>query len=184
MRLFSLLSLGVFMSLAAFGANSVHEFTMKSIDGNESSLAAYRGKVMLIVNVASKCGYTRQYSGLEALYQKYKGQGLVIVGVPANNFGGQEPGSDAEIQQFCSRTYGVSFPMLSKVSVKGDDQTPLYAFLTDKNEHPETGGDVRWNFTKFLVDGNGKVIGRFESKVEPDSAELVQAVEKALASGK
>jgi glutathione peroxidase len=172
------------MSLAAFGANSVHEFTMKSIDGNESSLAAYRGKVMLIVNVASKCGYTRQYSGLEALYQKYKGQGLVIVGVPANNFGGQEPGSDAEIQQFCSRTYGVSFPMLSKVSVKGDDQSPLYAFLTDKNEHPETGGDVRWNFTKFLVDGNGKVIGRFESKVEPDSAELVQAVEKALASAK
>jgi glutathione peroxidase len=184
MRLFGLLSLGVFMSLAAFAANTVHDFKMKSIDGKESSLAAHRGKVMLIVNVASKCGYTRQYSGLEALYQKYKGQGLVIVGVPANNFGGQEPGSDTEIQQFCSRTYGVSFPMLSKVSVKGDDQTPLYAFLTDKNKHPETGGDVRWNFTKFLVDGNGKVIGRFESKVEPDSVELVQAVEKALASAK
>jgi glutathione peroxidase len=126
------------------------------------------------VNVASKCGYTPQYTGLQSLYDKYKDRGLVVLGVPANNFGGQEPGTDEEIKTFCSRTYNVSFPMMSKVSVKGSDMNPLYGYLT------QTGGDVKWNFTKFLVGKDGKVIQRFESKVAPDSAELTGAIEQAL----
>lgn len=159
-----------------FAASNVHEFTLKTIDGQPAPLSQYKGKVMLLVNVASKCGYTPQYTGLESLYQKYKDRGLVIVGVPANNFGGQEPGTDAEIKTFCTRTYNVTFPMLSKVSVKGEDKTPLYQYLTSEN-----GGEVKWNFTKFLVGKDGKVIGRFESKVTPESPEMTQAVEKALA---
>jgi glutathione peroxidase len=155
-------------------AASVHDFTMNSIDGKAQPLAAFKGKAVLIVNVASQCGYTPQYKGLEALYQKYKGQGLVIVGVPANNFGAQEPGSDAEIKTFCERNYKVTFPMMSKVSVKGSDMTPLYAMLT------KTGGDVKWNFTKFLVGKDGQVVKRFESGVDPESPELMKAVEEAL----
>ena len=130
--------------------------------------------MLLIVNVASKCGYTPQYAGLQSLYEKYRDQGLVVVGVPANNFGGQEPGSDADIKTFCTRNYNVSFPMMSKVSVKGADQTPLYQYLT------EGSGDVKWNFTKFLVGKDGKVLTRFDSKVAPDSPELTSAVEQAL----
>ncbi|MCX6590872.1 MAG: glutathione peroxidase [Acidobacteria bacterium] len=155
-------------------AASVHDFTMSSIDGKAQPLAAFKGKAVLIVNVASKCGYTPQYKGLEALYQKYKGQGLVIVGVPANNFGAQEPGSDDEIKTFCERNYKVTFPMMSKVSVKGADITPLYAMLT------KTGGDVKWNFTKFLVGKDGQVLKRFESNVDPESADLIKAVEEAI----
>lgn len=163
------------MSASLFAANSVHDFTLKSIDGAPARLADYKGKVLLIVNVASKCGYTPQYAGLEALYRKYKDQGLVVIGVPANNFGGQEPGTNEEIKEFCTRTYNVTFPMLSKVSVKGADQTPLYGYLTQ-----QTGGDVKWNFTKFLVGKDGKVIGRFEPAVKPESQELTSAIEKAL----
>jgi glutathione peroxidase len=159
-----------------FAASSVHEFTMKSIDGQSTPLASYKGKVMLVVNVASQCGYTPQYSGLQSLYEKYRDRGLVVIGVPANNFGGQEPGTDEEIKSFCTRSYHVTFPMMSKVSVKGADKTPLYQHLTES-----AGGEVRWNFTKFLVDRNGKVIGRFESKVAPESAELTSAIDKALA---
>ena len=163
------------LSCSAFAASSVHEFTLPSIDGAAAPLSAYKGKVVLIVNVASQCGYTPQYAGLEKLYEKYKDQGLVVLGFPANNFGAQEPGTNAEIKTFCSRTYHVTFPMYSKISVAGGDKAPLYKFLTDAN-----GGEVKWNFTKFLVDGDGKVIVRFESEVEPDSAELAGAVEKAL----
>jgi glutathione peroxidase len=163
-------------------ASSVHEFTMNSIDGKPAPLSAYKGKVMLLVNVASKCGYTPQYKGLEALYRRYKDQGLVVIGFPANNFGAQEPGTDEEIKTFCTRNYDVTFPMYSKISVKGDDQAPLYKFLTDKAVNPATGGDVRWNFTKFLVDRSGQVIGRFESRIAPESTELTGAVEKALAA--
>ena len=153
---------------------SVHDFQMKAIDGKEVSLASFKGKPVLFVNVASRCGYTPQYKGLEALYRKYKDRGLVVVGVPANNFGGQEPGTNEEIQQFCTRNYDVTFPIMSKVSVKGSDMTPLYSYLT------QTGGDVKWNFTKFLVGKDGKVIKRFEPNVSPDSAELTTAVEAAL----
>ena len=162
------------MTASLFAASSIYEFNLNSIDGKAAPLAAYRGKVVLIVNVASRCGYTPQYAGLEALYLKYKDQGLVVLGFPANNFGGQEPGTNEEIKQFCTRRYNVTFPMYAKVSVKGDDETPLYQYLT------QTGGDIRWNFTKFLVGRDGKIIQRFESAVKPDAPELTAAVEKAL----
>jgi glutathione peroxidase len=160
------------MSLSA--ASNVHEFTLNSIDGKPSPLAAYKGKVLLMVNVASQCGYTPQYSGLESLYRKYKDKGLVVLGFPANNFGAQEPGTDAEIKQFCSRKYDVTFPMFSKISVKGADAAPLYQFLQEK------GGPVKWNFTKFLVDANGNVLKKFDSGVAPESPELLGAIEQAL----
>lgn len=165
---------------AAFPASSVHDFTMKSIDGSPAPLAAYKGKVLLLVNVASQCGYTPQYAGLQSLYAKYKDQGLVIIGIPANNFGGQEPGTNEEIKAFCSRTYNVTFPIMAKVSVKGSDATPLYQYLTDKNANPAIGGDVKWNFTKFLVGKDGKPVRRFESGVSPDSPEMAAEIEKAL----
>jgi glutathione peroxidase len=162
------------MSAALFAASSIHDFTLPSIDGKPAPLAAYKGKIVLVVNVASFCGYTPQYTALEALYKKYKDRGFVVVGFPANNFGAQEPGTNQEIKTFCTRNYAVTFPMYAKVSVLGSDKTPLYSYLT------QTGGDVKWNFTKFLVGKDGKVITRFESAVKPDSPELVSAVEKAL----
>jgi glutathione peroxidase len=165
----------VMLTSSAFGASSVHEFSLPSIDGAPAPLSAYKGKVALIVNVASQCGYTPQYAGLEKMYEKYKDKGFVVLGFPANNFGAQEPGTNQEIKTFCTRNYNVTFPMYSKISVKGCDKAPLYKFLTDT-----AGGEVKWNFTKFLVDGDGKVISRFESGVEPDSPELAGAVEKAL----
>jgi len=170
--------LGLAMTMTSFGASSVYDFTLNSIDGAATPLSTFKGKVVLLVNVASKCGYTPQYAGLEKLYEKYKDKGFVIVGVPANNFGSQEPGTNEEIKTFCSRTYKVTFPMMSKVSVKGADKTPLYQFLTDPSS--KTGGDIKWNFTKFLIDKNGNVINRFESAVTPESADLVKAVEQAL----
>jgi len=158
---------------------SIFDITMNSIDGKPVALKSFEGKAVLFVNVASQCGYTPQYAGLQSLYLKYKDKGLVIVGVPANNFGAQEPGSNEEIKSFCSRTYNVTFPMMAKVSVKGADKTPLYQYLTDKS-NPKTGGDVQWNFTKFLVGKDGKVRQRFESGVSPDSRELAEAIEAAL----
>jgi glutathione peroxidase len=163
---------------------TIYDFTLNSIDGQPTPLAAYKGKVVLLVNVASRCGYTPQYAALEALYEKYKDRGFVIVGVPANNFGAQEPGTNAEIKTFCSSKYHVTFPMMAKVSVKGNDITPLYQFLTDKTANPKTGGEIGWNFTKFLVDADGKVVDRFDSAVEPDSPQVSAAIEKALASRK
>lgn len=160
------------MSLSA--ASNVHEFTLNSIDGKPAPLSAYKGKVLLMVNVASRCGYTPQYEGLESLYRKYKDRGLVVLGFPANNFGAQEPGSDAEIKQFCTRKYDVTFPMYSKISVKGSDAAPLYQFLQEK------GGPVKWNFTKFLIDASGNVLKKFDSAVTPDSPELLGEIEKAL----
>jgi glutathione peroxidase len=163
------------MTASLFGASSVHEFTLNSIDGKPAPLSAYQGKVVLIVNVASRCGFTPQYAGLEALYEKYKDRGFTILGFPANNFGAQEPGTNEEIKTFCSSRYNVTFPMYSKISVKGDDKAPLYQFLTDA-----AGGEIQWNFTKFLVDKNGKVVARFEPKVTPESPEVAEAIEKAL----
>jgi glutathione peroxidase len=173
--------LGLALGAMAFGASSVYDFTLNSIDGAATPLSSFKGKVVLLVNVAIKCGFTPQYAGLEKLYETYKDKGFVIVGVPANNFGKQEPGSNEEIKTFCSRNYNVTFPMLSKVSVKGEDTTPLYQYLTDKAANPTTGGEIKWNFTKFLVDKKGNVINRFESAVTPEAAELVKAVEAALA---
>jgi glutathione peroxidase len=155
-------------------ADSVHEFTMKSITGDPVNLKSFSGKPVLFVNVASQCGYTPQYKGLEALHRKYKDKGLVVVGVPANNFGAQEPGTDSEIATFCKRTYDVTFPMMSKVDVKGASAAPLYTYL-QKN-----AGDVQWNFTKFLVGKDGKVISKFDSGVSPDDPKFLAAIEKAL----
>jgi glutathione peroxidase len=159
---------------------SIYDFTMRSIDGEQVSLKSYHGKVVLLVNVASKCGFTPQYAGLEALYEKYKDRGLVIVGIPANNFMSQEPGTDEEIKKFCSNKYNVTFPLMSKVSVKGDDKTPLYVFLTGKETDPQFGGDIKWNFTKFLFDRNGNPLARFEPATTPDSPEVTAAIESAL----
>ncbi len=168
---------GVCMAAANEG---VYNFTLKSIDHQPVSLSTYHGKALLLVNVASKCGYTPQYAALEKLYETYKDKGLVIVGIPANNFMSQEPGTDAEIKTFCSNKYNVTFPMMSKVSVKGEDQAPLYAFLTDKSSDPKFGGEIKWNFTKFLFDRNGNPVARFEPAVTPDSPEVIAAVEAAL----
>lgn len=161
-------------------SKSIYDFTMKSIDGDKVSLGGYSGKVVLLVNVASKCGFTPQYAALEALYEKYKDRGLVIVGVPANNFMAQEPGTNEEIKKFCSNKYNVTFPMMAKVSVKGDDKAPLYTFLTDKSTNPQFGGDIKWNFTKFLFDRAGNPVARFEPAVTPDSPEVTAAIESAL----
>ncbi|MDP8243150.1 MAG: glutathione peroxidase [Candidatus Hinthialibacter antarcticus] len=158
---------------------SVHEFTMKDINGKELKLEKFKGKVVLLVNVASKCGYTKQYKPLQELYGKYKEKGLVIVGLPANNFGGQEPGSDKEILEFCTEKFDVSFPMLSKVSVKGDDTHPLVSYL-NKQENPDFKGDINWNFEKYLIGKDGKLLHRFRSKTEPLSEDMTKAIEKAL----
>ena len=166
--------------LVAADAKSIYDFTMNSIEGQPVSLKSYKGKVVLLVNVASKCGFTPQYAGLESLYEKYKDRGFVIIGVPANNFMQQEPGTNEEIKTFCSRKYNVTFPMMSKVSVLGDDKTPLYRYLTDKNSDPKFGGDIKWNFNKFLVDKNGEVVARFEPQVEPTTAEVRKAIEEVL----
>jgi glutathione peroxidase len=159
---------------------SVLDFTLKNIDGKETKLSDYRGKALLLVNVASQCGYTPQYEGLQAIYAKYRDQGLVVIGFPANNFGGQEPGTNEEIKQFCTVKYKVSFPMFAKISVKGADIHPLYKFLTSKETNPEFGGDISWNFNKFLVDRNGKVIARFETREKPEGEKVTQAIENAL----
>jgi glutathione peroxidase len=161
-------------------AASVLEFTMKNIDGKEVPLSAYKGKVLLIVNVASKCGNTPQYSGLEEVYRKYADRGFAILGFPANNFLWQEPGTDEEIKEFCTTKYNVTFDMFSKISVNGSDQHPLYKFLTSKDSNPEFAGDVKWNFQKYLVDRNGKVIGKFAPGLNPLSEELTGAIEAAL----
>src|ERR1700684_1004735 len=159
------------MAGSFFAPAGIYTFTLNSVDGQPAPLANYKGKVVLVVNVASQCGYTPQYSALEATYEKYKDQGFVILGFPANNFGAQEPGTNEEIKTFCTRKYSVTFPMYAKISVKGPDQSPVYAYLT-KETGPGLTGDIKWNFTKFLVDREGKVIQRFEPAVTPDSKEI------------
>lgn len=159
---------------------NVYDFTMRDIDGKEQSLSAYKGQVLLIVNVASKCGFTGQYEGLEKLYSTYTNRGFVVLGFPANDFLWQEPGTEAEIKSFCTLTYGVDFPMFAKISVKGKDIHPLYAFLTSTETNPNFGGAISWNFNKFLIGRNGAIVGRFGSRTKPDDKELVAAVEKAL----
>ena len=173
--------LGMLLVLGALAlGGSIYDYNMKAIGGKSQPLAAFKGQVVLVVNVASQCGYTPQYEGLEKLYDTYRSQGFVIAGFPANNFGEQEPGTDAEIQTFCKSKYGVTFPMFSKISVAGADQAPLYKFLTSAAANPKTAGEIQWNFTKFLIGRNGDVTRRFEPEVEPLSQELVAAVEAAL----
>ncbi|MEN6535351.1 MAG: glutathione peroxidase [Bryobacteraceae bacterium] len=176
----TLFALPILMASTTFGASSIYEFQMNSIDGKPISLSDYQGKVVLIVNVASRCGFTPQYSALENVYRQSKDRGFVILGFPANNFKDQEPGTNEEIKQFCQRKYDVTFPMFAKISVKGTDEAPLYQFLTDKNANPETGGEIPWNFTKFLIGRDGKVLARFAPKTTPDSPEVTEAIQKAL----
>jgi glutathione peroxidase len=159
---------------------NIYTFTVKDIDGAEHSLSEYAGKVLLIVNVASKCGFTPQYKGLQSLYARYKARGFEILGFPSNDFMHQEPGTEADIKSFCSLTYNVTFPMFSKVSVKGKQMNPLYAFLTGKDTNPEFSGKIEWNFNKFLIGRNGKIIGRFDSKTEPTGDRIPREVEAAL----
>ncbi len=178
-RLIILAGLLVVGAVPSVAAPELYNFSLHSIDGEAIPLSIYKGKVILIVNVASRCGYTPQYSALESVYEKYKDQGFVILGFPANNFGAQEPGTNAEIKSFCSTKYNVTFPMFSKISVKGDDKAPLYQFLTEKT-NPSLTGDIKWNFTKFLADRKGHIVARFESAVTPNSPEVVAAIEKLL----
>lgn len=152
---------------------------MNRIDGNEEDLARYRGQVVMIVNVASKCGLTPQYDALEALYAKYEDRGFVVLGFPANDFMGQEPGSDAQIAEFCRSTYGVKFPMFSKITVKGDEMHPLYRELTSQPE--PVGGPVKWNFQKYLVDRSGQPVAKFDPQTKPDAPEVIAKIEELLA---
>jgi glutathione peroxidase len=158
----------------------IYNFALKNIDGKEVSLSQYRGKALLVVNVASQCGYTPQYEGLQKVYAKYKDRGLVVLGFPANNFGAQEPGTDQEIKTFCSTRFNVTFPMFSKISVKGPDKHPLYQYLTDATTDPKFAGEIKWNFNKFLIDKQGNIAARFDSKDAPESETVVAAIEKAL----
>jgi glutathione peroxidase len=175
-----LVAITFFQILTAGAAESIYDIPLKDIDGNSASLKPYQGKVLLIVNVASKCGFTPQYTALEALYQKYKGQGLVVLGFPCNQFHQQEPGTDAEIKQFCTATYNVTFPMFDKLEVNGANRHPLYVLLAGQDS--PFPGDIGWNFTKFLIGRDGKIVNRFASPVKPDSAEVTQAIEAALAA--
>jgi len=165
---------------AAGEAAAIYDFTMKTIDGKEIPLSRYEGKVLLLVNVASECGNTPQYADLEALYRKYRDRGFMILAFPANNFGAQEPGTDEEIKEFCTTTYGVTFDLFSKISVKGDDRHPLYRFITSEESNPGFGGEVKWNFQKYLVSRAGKIVGKFQPKLNPQSEELTKAIEAAL----
>jgi glutathione peroxidase len=161
---------------------SIYDFSMKTIDGASKSLADYRGNVLLIVNVASKCGFTPQYDGLEKLHEAYSSKGLVVLGFPANEFGAQEPGSNAEIKTFCTTRFGVKFDMFAKVKVKGPGIDPLFDYLTSKETDRAFAGEIGWNFTKFLVGKGGEILARFEPKIEPTNPEVRSAIEKALAS--
>ncbi|HEY3781667.1 MAG TPA: glutathione peroxidase [Fimbriimonadaceae bacterium] len=165
-------------SSPATTANTVYDFSMKNIDGKDVPLSKFKGKVLLIVNVASKCGNTPQYAGLEALYKAKKSEGFAILGFPANQFGAQEPGTNAEIKEFCKATYQVNFPMFSKIVVKGEGIDPLYTWLIANAPYHD---DIEWNFGKFLVGRDGKVIARFNPKVKPDDPQITEALDKALA---
>ena len=181
MKILILLAVGlIFQVITAGAAGSIYDIPLKDIDGKNTSLKPYQGKVMLIVNVASKCGFTPQYTALEALHQKYAAQGLVVCGFPCNQFGGQEPGTDAEIKEFCTSKYSVTFPMFDKLEVNGANRHPLYVALAGKDS--PFPGNIKWNFTKFLIGRDGKILNRFDSKVKPDSAEVTKAIEAALAA--
>ncbi len=157
-----------------------YQLAMNDIDGKEVRFAQYRDKVVMVVNVASKCGFTYQYEGLEKLYLKYKDKGFIILGFPSNDFLGQEPGSNEEIKNFCTLTYGVTFPMFSKIKVKGKDAAPLYQKLTDKKTNPKFGGAITWNFNKFLISRKGEIINRFDTKIKPEDPAIAAAIEAAL----
>ncbi len=165
---------------SATDEKSIYDFKLKSITGEEVELSEYKGKTILIVNVASRCGYTKQYADMQAAYEKYKDRGFVILGVPCNQFGAQEPGTEEQIVEFCKTNYGVQFPMFSKIEVKGENADPLYKYLTALKTEPKEAGDVSWNFEKFLINAEGKVIGRYKSAVSPTGKEMVEILEDLL----
>ncbi len=173
----------LFLNMLFFAApkneipKSIYDFKVEGLTGNTINMADYKGKKILIVNTASECGYTPQYADLQKLSEKYKGK-LVIVGFPANNFGGQEPGSNKDISSFCKKNYGVTFPMAAKISVKGDDKAPIYVWLTQKQYNGFKDSEVKWNFNKYLINEKGELVGVYESRVKPMDAELTAAIEK------
>jgi glutathione peroxidase len=178
MKPLSLLAALFIVQTIAASAGSVYDPAVKDIDGKDTSLKAYQGKVLLIVNVASKCGFTPQYKALEATHEKYKDKGFAVLGFPCNQFGSQEPGTDEELKQFCSSTYSVTFPLFDKIDVNGPQRHPLYATLA--GEGSPFPGDIKWNFTKFLIGRDGKIIKRFDSRTTPDSPQVLAAIEAAL----
>ena len=180
MKTLALLATFIAMTTLAATAESIYDIKLKDIDGKDTTLAAYKGKAVLIVNVASKCGYTKQYAGLETTYAKFKDKGFVILGFPCNQFGGQEPGTNDEIKQFCSSKFGVTFPLFDKIEVNGANRHPLFVALAGKDS--PFPGDIKWNFNKFLIGKDGKIVNRFDSKVSPESEELTQAIEAVLAA--
>ena len=179
-----LLTLGLVLGMASMASADEPQalgFTVTDIEGKEVKLSDYKGKVILVVNVASRCGLTPQYEGLEAMYDKYKDQGFVVLAFPCNQFGGQEPGTAAEIKEFCTGRYDVSFPLFAKIDVNGDGASDLYKYLTGLNTEPKAEGPITWNFEKFLIDREGNVVNRFQPRTAPSDAALVSAVEAALA---
>jgi len=180
MKALSLLASLFIVQTIAASAGSVYDPAVKDIDGKDTSLKAYQGQVLLIVNVASKCGFTPQYKALEATYEKYKDKGFAVLGFPCNQFGSQEPGTDEEIKQFCSSKYSVTFPLFDKIDVNGPQRHPLYTLLA--GEGSPYPGDIKWNFTKFLIGRDGKIIKRFDSRTTPDSPQVIAAIEAALAA--
>ncbi|MCU0783457.1 MAG: glutathione peroxidase [Verrucomicrobia bacterium] len=180
MKTLALLAALLLFQIAAARAESIYDIKVKDIDGKDTTLGDYKGKVFLIVNVASKCGYTKQYTALEAICQKYKAKGFVVLGFPCNQFGGQEPGTNEEIKQFCSSKFNVTFPLFDKIEVNGDKRHALYVALAGKNS--PFPGDIKWNFSKFLIGKDGKILKRFESSAAPDSPAVIEAIEAALAA--
>ena len=180
MMAMALLSTGCMAQQKELDVNSVYDIEVNTIAGETVKMAQYEGKVLLIVNTASKCGFTGQYDGLQKLYETYEDKGLVILGFPSNDFMGQEPGANEEIQSFCKLSYGVTFPMFEKITVKGRDQHMLYAYLTSKQTNPEFSGKISWNFNKFLISRDGKIVNRFGSRAKPDDPDLVGAIEQEL----
>ena len=178
----SLIKISAVVQAKSTDIHSPLDFSLDNINGELVNLSEFKGNVVMMVNVASKCGNTPQYESLQAMFEKYKDQGFVILGFPANNFKGQEPGTNEEIKQFCSLNYGVTFPLFSKISVKGEDQHPLYKFLTGEETNPGFSGDIKWNFGKFLISKQGKVINRFTPKTKPNDAKVIEAIESALKS--
>lgn len=179
-RTFLSLAITAILAAQTLSAASVYDYDLTTIDYGRLHLRDLKGKVVMIVNVASRCGYTPQYAGLEKLFLAHKDQGFLIVGIPSDDFGQGEPGSDPEIKQFCRRKYDVTFPMMSKAFINANPRLPLYEYLTDERQNPKTGGDIRWNFTKFLIGRDGTILARFEPAVTPEDPSLVKAVENAL----
>lgn len=179
-RTFLSLAIAAVLMPQLLSAASVYDYDLTTIDYQKLHLRDFKGKVVMIVNVASRCGYTPQYAGLQNLYLAHKDRGFVMIGIPSDDFGQGEPGSDPEIRQFCRRKYDVTFPMMSKAFIKANPRLPLYDYLTDEHQNPRTGGEIRWNFTKFLIGRDGTILARFEPAVAPEDPSLVTAVENAL----